>query len=167
MCRFISIAVKDAGEAKNIFAGYQVWENQNSSFSSEIPPEYYPLWVTDGLCSCDFYSDPYNPEYEAQKLKKKFSKPKYKKKGWSHERIEREIENILSKPFAKGGLSLPLFICIKKYTKSSGNCYFHVGWFNGDQTKQGLNIVERKKVSVSAGEFEENEVNENTLYEFI
>lgn len=166
MCRFISIAVEDVEEAKRIFAGYQVWENENKSFSLEIPLEYHALWVTDGHCSCGFYSEPYNPEQEAQKLRKRFSKPKYKKKGWSQERIEKEIENILRKPNAKGGLSAPLFASIENYTKHSGSCYFHVGWFSGDQIKQGLNIVERIKVTVGGGLFNENDVKEDTLYEF-
>ena len=166
MCRFISIAVEDVEEAKKIFAGYTVWGNENKSFKSEIPQQYNTLWITDGHCSCDFYSDPYDPENEAQKLRKRFSKPKYKKKGWSQERIEREIEHILNKPKEECGLSTSLFLCIQSYTKSIGSCYFHVGWYSGDQTKQGLNIVERSKVSVRTGSFNANDVNENVLYNF-
>lgn len=166
MCRFISIAVEDVEKVKKVFAGYRVWENENKSFKSEIPAQYHPLWVTDGHCSCDFYADPFNPENEAQKLRKRFSKSKYKKKGWSQERIEREIGHILNKPIQKGGLSTPLFSCIESYTKSTGSCYFHIGWYSGDQTKQGLNITERKKVSVTGEAITENEVNENILYEF-
>ncbi len=166
MCRFISIAVEDLKEAKRIFAGYQVWENENKSFKSEVPQHYHSLWVTDGLCSCDLYSEPYDPEIKAQKLRKRFSKSKYKKKGWSQERIEKEIEHILNRPIKKGGLSAPLFSCIESYTKSSGSCYFHVGWYSGDQTKQGLSIFEQKNVSLSGETFNECEVNENTLYIF-
>jgi hypothetical protein len=166
MCRFISIAVEDTEVAKSIFAGYNVWDNENKSFKSEIPPQYHPLWVTDGHCSCGFYSEPYDPEYESQKLRKKFSKPKYKKKGWSQERIEREIEHIMRKQKEKGGLSSLLFSCIEAYTKNAGSCYFHIGWYSGDQTKQGLNIADRKKVTLSSGSITESEVNENTLYEF-
>ena len=166
MCRFISIAVEDPEEAKRIFPGYTVWDNENKSFKSKVPQKYKALWVTDGHCSCDYYSDPYDPENEAQKLKKRFSKPKYKKKGWSEERIEREIKHILSKPKEEGGLSSLLFLCIQNYTKTVGSCYFHVGWYNGDQTKQGLDINERTKVSLSAGPFKSNDVNENVLYEF-
>ncbi len=166
MCRFISIAVEDSREAKTIFTGYKVWENVNKSFGSEVPSHYHSLWVTDGHCSCDFYSDPFDPENEAKKYRKRFSKPKYRKKGWSQERIEREIEHILNKPVKKGGLSTPLFSCIESYTINIGSCYFHVGWYSGDQTRQGISIIERKKVSASGGVFTENEVNENTLYEF-
>lgn len=166
MCRFISIAVEDAEEAKKIFAGYSVWDNENKSFKPEIPSQYHLFWVTDGHCSCGFYSDPYDPEYESRKLRKKYSKQKYKKKGWSQERIEREIEHIMSKPKEKGGLSPLLFSCIEAYIKSKGSCYFHIGRYSGDQTKQGPNITDRKKVSVSSGAIAENEVNENTLYEF-
>ena len=166
MCRFISIAVEDANEAKKIFAGYTVWDNENKSFKSEVPQQYNTLWVTDGHCSCDFYSDPYDPEKEANKLRRRFSKPKYKKKGWSKERVEREVEQILNKPKKEGGLSALLFSCIQTYTNNIGSCYFHVGWYNGDQTKQGLNITEHSKVSISNDSFNSNSVNENVLYKF-
>ena len=166
MCRFISIAVEDSKEAKSIFAGYQVWENENKSFKSEVPPHYHSFWVTDGHCSCDLYSEPFDPDIEAQKLRKRFSKSKYKKKGWSQERIDKEINYILNRPVKKGGLSKLLFSCIESYTKSSGSCYFHIGWYSGDQTKQGINIFEQKYVSLSDGAFNEGEVNENILYKF-
>ncbi len=166
MCRFISIAVENSKEAISIFAGYEVWENENKSFKFEVPINCHALWVTDGHCSCDLYSEAYDPEVEAQKLRKRFSKPKYKKKGWSQERIEREIKHILNRPIKKGGLSMPLFSCIQRYTKNTGNCYFHVGWYSGDQTKQGLSIFERKNISLSGGAFTESEVKENTLYKF-
>ncbi len=166
MCRFISIAVEDTKHAKRIFAGYTVWENENKSFKTEIPLKFSAPWLTDGHCSCDLFSNPYDPENEAQKLRKRFSKPKYKKKGWSQERIEREIENILKKPKEKGGLSTILFSCIQSYTKEVGSCYFHIGWYSGDQTKQGLNIIERSKVSVESGLFNANNIEENVLYQF-
>jgi len=166
MCRFISIAIEDVDEAKRFFAGYTVWENENKSFKSEVPPQYGTLWVTDGHCSCDFYSDPYNPESEAQKLRKRFSKPKYKKKGWSEERIESEVKKILSKPKQEGGLSSLLYSCIQNYTKAIGCCYFHVGWYDGDQTKQGLNIVERSNVPINSSSVNASNISENVLYKF-
>lgn len=136
MCRFVSVAVEDSEEAKKIFAGYSVWENENKSFKSEVPSHFDTFWLTDGHCSCDFYFDSYNPEEEAKKLRKKFSKAKYKKKGWSQERIERGIEHILSKPKEEGGLSKLLFSCIQSYTKKVGSCYFHVGWYRGIKTNK-------------------------------
>jgi len=166
MCRFISIAVEDTVEAKRYFAGYSVWDNDNKSFKSEVPSHYNALWVTNGHCSCDLYSNPSDPDKEAEKLRKRFSKPKYKKKGWSQERIDREINHILKKPKNEGGLSAMLFSCIHNYTNEIGSCFFHVGWYNGDQTKQGLNIVKRAKLSIERDSFNANNVNENVLYEF-
>jgi hypothetical protein len=166
MCRFISIAVENVEEAKRLFAGYTVWANENKSFKSELPPQFGTLWVTDGHCSCDFYSDPYDPENEAQKLRKRFSKLKYKKKGWSEERIEREVKQILGKPKQEGGLSSLLFSCIQHYTKNIGSCYFHVGWYDGDQTKQGLRIVDYANVSINSGSVNASDIDEDVLYKF-
>jgi hypothetical protein len=166
MCRFISIAVEDAYEAKRFLVGYEIWENENKSFKSAVPPHFGTLWVTDGNCSCGLYSDPYDPKNEADKLRKRFSKQKYKKRGWTEERIEQEIKQILRRPKDEGGLSSQLFSCIQNYTKIAGSCYFHVGWYSGDQTMQGLNILEYAKVSINSGSFNAGDIIEYVLYEF-
>lgn len=167
MCRFISMAVEDVAEAKRTFAGYVLWGNENKSFKSEVPAKFETLWVTDGHCSCGFYSKPYDPEVEKEKLSKRFSKPKYRKKGWSPERIEREVEYILKKPKAEGGLSGPLFSCLQSYTSEVGCCYFHMCWYSGDQDKQGLRIDGRLKVSINSGAVGATEIHENVLYIFM
>ena len=167
MCRFISMAFEDKIEAKKIFAGYSLWDSENNSFRLEVPSVFNAVWVTDAHCSCDFYSEPYDPIMAAEKIKKRFSKPKYRKKGWSQERIEREVEHILKKPSREvGGLSEPLYHCIKTYIQEIGSCYFHIGWYSGDQNKQGLKINERSEHSISSGSFKASEINEDVLYIF-
>jgi hypothetical protein len=166
MCRFISMAVENVAEARRIFAGYALWDNENKSFKSEVPAKFEMLWVTDGHCSCGFYSKPYDPIVEKEKLIKRFSKPKYRKKGWSPERIEREVEAILNKPKVEGGLSRPLFSCLQSYTSEAGCCYFHMGWYSGDPDRQGLRIDKRLNVTISSGAIGAVEIYENVLYEF-
>ena len=161
------MAVEDKGKAKRIFVGYNLWDNENKSFKTEVAAEFDKLWVTDAHCSCAFYSEPYDPEVEVEKLKKRFSKPKYRKKGWTQERIDREVERILRiKSKDEGGLSKPLFHCLQNYVKEIGSCYFHIGWYSGDQTKQGLKIDEYSKVSISSGSINASEIYENVLYTF-
>ena len=162
------MAFKNREEAKKIFAGYSLWESENKSFRSEVYSEFETVWVTDAHCSCHFYSEPYDSIMEAEKLRKKFSKPKYRKKGWSQERIEREIEHILKKPSKEnGGLSEPLFYCIKTYTKEIGHCYFHIGWYSGNQNMQALKIEARSERSISSDTFKASEIDEDVLYTFI
>ena len=160
------MAVEDVAEARRIFAGYVLSGNENKLFKSEVPAKFETLWVTDGHCSCGFYSKPYDPEVEKEKLIKRFSKPKYRKKGWSPERIEREAETILKKPKMEGGLSQPLFSWLQSYTSEVGCCYFHMGWYSGDPDKQGLRIDERLRVSIGSGADGAAEIYENVLYEF-
>ena len=166
MCRFISIAVEDKDAAKRIFAGYSLSENENPSFKKEIPEHYQALWVTDSLCSCAFYMEPYDPKSEAEKLIKKVSKPKYKKKGWSKEKIEREVAQLLGRPKAGGGLSKPLFECVRVYAKTCGDCYWHIGRYAGDQTKEGVRIMDRVVVELGSDSVEAEDIDENVLYRF-
>lgn len=165
MCRFITIGVENVAEAKKIFADYTVWGNTNKSFISEIPTKHKMLWVTDEQCSCAFYSIPYDPEKDAEKLKKKFSKPKYRKK-WTAERIDREVKEILSRTKQNGGLNFHLFSCVQNYSINFGNCYLHVGWYDGDQTKDDIKIEDRVSVAINLSELTANDICENILYKF-
>jgi len=168
MCRFISIAVEDEPEAKRLFGGYSLWKNENKSFISAVDIKFKTLWVTDGHCSCDLYSYPYDPIAEAEKYRKKFSKSKYRKKGWTSDKVEREVEFILSrKSREKGGLSDSLFFSLQNYVKVIGRCYFHLGWYTGDQNKQGINILESSEKCLSSGSVESSEIKEDVLYKFI
>lgn len=167
MCRFISIAVEDKEAAKRIFVGYSIEKNENIWFKREVPENFDTLWVTDTHCSCAFYSEPYDPDLEAEKIKKKFCKPKYKKRGWTEERIHREVAQILNRPKIRGGLSESLFHCLRLFTKESGHCYFHIGWYTGDQTKQRLTIEERIGLEIASEKFDANDIYENMIYTFI
>lgn len=161
------MAVEDDRDAKRVFGGYSLWKNENKSFGSELDPEFHALWVTTGQCSCSLYFYPYDPEEEAEKFRKKFSRLKYRKKGWTHDKVEKEVEHILNnRPKAKGGLSDPLFHCLKNYTSDVGSCYFHLGWYSGDQNKQGLEIVERAQMKLSSGSVDASDIYEDVLYTF-
>ena len=166
MCRFISTAVEDEGAAKRIFAGYSLWKNENESFKTEVGSAFKTMWLTDAHCSCAFYTSPYDPEAEAVKFRKKFTKPKYRKRGWTQERIEREEEHILKRSMEKGGLSESLFHCLQRYATEVGRCYFHIGWYSGDQNRQGLKIDERSEVLISSGSVNASEVYEDVFYTF-
>jgi len=164
MCRFISMAFEYKEEAKRIFGGYKVWDNENQAFNLEVPTDYASLWITDGHCSCCYYTYPYDPEKDADKLRKRYRK---KKKGWSAERIEQEVaKTISSRNKENGGLSDPLFACIKDYVREAGPCYFHIGWFSGDQTKQGIKFRGRQAQTLATGEFGAENVLEDVLYRF-
>ena len=110
--------------------------------------------------------EPYDPKSEAEKLIKKVSKPKYKKKGWSKEKIEREVAQLLGRPKAGGGLSKPLFECVRVYAKTCGDCYWHIGWDAGDQTKEGVRIIDRVGFEVGSDSVEAEDIDENILYRF-
>jgi hypothetical protein len=161
------MAVENQKEAKRIFGGCSLWKNENKSFKSEVGTKFNSFWVTGGQCSCALYSYPYDPEAESEKFRKKFSRLKYRKKGWSQDRVEREVEQILNrKSKEKGGLSEFLFHCLQNYTKEVGRNYFHFGWYSGDQNKQGLKIVERTEVILSSGLVNASEIYEDVLYTF-
>ena len=158
------MAVEDKSKAKLIFAGYDIWGCENKSFISKVNSNFDTLWVTEGQCLCSLFSEPYDPLLAAEKLRKKFSKPKYRKKGWSEARIEREIERIQKTSKKEGGLSSLLFNNIQTYTKEVGICQMHVGWYSGDQNKEGIIINECVDFIVSANVGRAREINENVLY---
>lgn len=160
------MAVEDKSKAKILFSGYTIWDCENKYFISKIKPHFETVWVTDGHCSCSLFSEPYDPSLEATKLRKKFSKPKYRKKGWSEARVEREIDRILKTSKKEGGLSSPLFDCIQTYTKEVGICQMHIGWYSGDQNKEGITINESSEFLVNTGARKSNEIHENVLYTF-
>ena len=160
------MAFEDKSEAKNIFSGYTILDCKNIVFISEVNPHFDTVWVTDGHCSCSLYSEPYDPVLAAEKLRKKFTKPKYRKKGWSEDRVEREVERILKTSKIEGGLSSLLFQCIQTYTKTIGMCQMHVGWYSGDQNEEGISIYERLDFPINTNIEKANEIYENVLYTF-
>lgn len=159
------MAIKDNAEAKKIFSGYVIYACENKSFRSVMLPEFNSVWVTDGHCSCNFYSEPYDPILAIEKLRKIFSKPKYRKKGWTNDRIEKEIKKILKTTHKNdGGLSEPLFNCLQTYTREVGLCQIHIGWYSGDQNNEGLRIEEILELLISNNFNKAIEIKENVLY---
>jgi hypothetical protein len=114
MCLFIAFAIENTKKAALFFSKFECSKNLNTSFNERLPPKYSSFWLTLGECSCHFYSNVYNKEEEYQQLKKKFSASKYKKKGWSEKRIEKEIILIQNKSKKKRWIRLITFFIHKK-----------------------------------------------------
>ena len=66
----------------------------------KLTADHGPRTVPDGHCACNLFSAPEDdkPNNLAEKLRAKYAKPKYKKLGWSEQKIVRVVAEQLAEP---------------------------------------------------------------------
>ncbi len=166
MCRFIALAVKEKQFVYESFAGYCVSKNTNATLVNAVPEGYTWLWITDGHCSCGLYTPIPDIDKEITKIRKKYSKPKYKKKGWNDKRINEKIEGIKMK-CRSGGLSEPLYKDLRNYVITHRKCFFFIGWISGNPNEEPFSIAGVESFEISGESVSQSEFKENLLYKMI
>lgn len=167
MCYFFLAATQDLSKCKKHFSGYYILPAKNNSLNSFLPAGFQSFWITSGMCACDLYSQPYDPDTEIEKIRKKYSKPKYKKRGWTTEEINQKIEAIIKKKAKiNGGLSEALFQDISSFAQKNGVFFLYIKWFQGDIETENISIKQIKKINFQSGDCTNEDIRENTLFEF-
>lgn len=141
MCRFLALAVKNGDSARSALAEFYVYPNSNKSLLKTVPGNYTWLWVTDGHCSCGLFDYPFDLEAEIEKIRTKYTKPKYKKQGWTERRIEEKIKSLRKKEKSRpGGLDGKLYAVLKEYVGSAGECFLYLGWASGAPDDEAFSV---------------------------
>lgn len=140
MCYFLTIGLPGSitPKIKEAFpSGMAVWQCENKSIMAHLPPECHGYVVTTGMCSCDIYHwVSKDPEEEIQKLREK-----YRKKGWSKNKIDRAVEEATAARTTKSsGLRADTREAISRVAASCGVVHVFVHFYSGDQTTEEVPV---------------------------
>ncbi len=140
MCYFLTIGIHRSitPEIKKAFpSDMAVWQCENKNIMAHLPPECHGYAVTTGMCSCDIYHWASNdPEEDIKKLKEK-----YRKKGWSKNKIDRAVEEATAARKTKSsGLRADAREAISSVAASFGVVHVFVHFYSGDQTTEEVTI---------------------------
>jgi hypothetical protein len=129
-----------------------VWQCENKNIMAHLPPESHGYVVTTGMCSCDIYHWSNNdPEEEIKRLKEK-----YRRKGWSKNKIDRAVEEATAARSTKSsGLRADIREAISSVAASFGVVHVFVHFYSGDQTTEKVTI--NPGPTVKAEEFRSGE----------
>jgi hypothetical protein len=166
MCFFLTIGIPKADKPGLVaaFSRKTISECQNESLLRIFGAGIQPYWVTDGHCSCSFYSAPTDYEAEIEKVLRKAGKPKSKKKGWSPARIEQKIEALREKAARdRSGLAETILMGIRNTVAGFGACHVLLHPFRGLIDSEGVDPPAEKTWSLSyfmaaAGGFQVDEL---------
>ena len=101
MCYYLTISFgrEHAATVKSDFSkGFRLRENKNPFFEKNFGSNFVSYDVTDGHCSCSIFGDLAAEEIVDQTAK---IIEKYRKKGWSENKIRRAVKNHDLKPERK------------------------------------------------------------------
>jgi len=140
MCYFLTIGIPGslATVIKEAFpSDMAVWQCENKNIMVHLPSECHGYVVTTGMCSCDIYQwANKDPEEDIKKLKEK-----YRKKGWSKNKINRAVEEATAARSTKSsGLRADAREAISRVAVSFGVVHVFVHFYSGDQTTEEVTI---------------------------
>jgi hypothetical protein len=151
MCYFLTIGVPEQYSEQasdKLKRGYVVSKSRNSSLNEYVPDDHSLFYVTTGMCSCDLFQVPKDGVKEIEKIRKKYQKPKYKKRGWSKVKIERAVKDqIKAMKHGSNGLSPALrheLVDIVGLTKSLS---IIVHWYSGSVDDESISLKSESEIS--------------------
>ena len=173
MCYFISIAVDEKHEAtlkQKLRSSFSLSRSQNTSIRDHLNPHDASFVIAEGMCACDLFSQ---PELTAsadreEKLRRKYSKPKYKKLGWTKVKIEQAIADSLSKPNKKFiGLREDLRWHLCDLVSEVERLSIVVHFYSGDTETEEVPITMKKTITRANLRDNDDSVVEDTLIEVL
>ena len=141
MCTFIAIASRDLDSVKSMLTGYTIYPAENASLRRLLPENYAWSWLTDGHCACSLHIEPYDVDAEIAKIRSKYSKPKFRKRGWNERRIEDKIAGLKkTRVTDTGGLASGLLDSFFEVVRAKADLHFVINFFSGDQNKETVSV---------------------------
>ena len=173
MCYFISIAVDEKHESavkRNLRSSFTLSRSENPSIRDHLKPQDISFIIAEGMCACDLFSRPQVGQSESreEKLRRKYSKPKYKKLGWTAAKIERAIADSLATPTNDfTGLRADLRLQLCDLVSEVGRLSLVVHFYSGNPETDEVPI--RLKKTIICADLRDNDesVLEDTLVEVI
>ena len=146
MCYFITISIPDSGiefAKEKIPRNIHLSPSSNPATQNLIPNNYQHLYVTSGGCSCDLFNEDHN-ESTKDKIEEKLRR-KYKKKGWSENKIQRAVSqaNTDSTNNRSVGLSDDLKFYISDLLTKIKDVRLLIHWYSG--------VADQEKIEIKHG----------------
>lgn len=169
MCYFITVAVDKNHEAllkATLGSSFRLSRSKNASIISNLQPNDAAFELTDGMCSCGLYASTDGGEDSAEKIRRKYSKPKYKKRGWTEVKIERAIADSLLKPKKEfSGLRPDLRSQLAGLASQTGRLALVVHYYSGAIDTEEVPTSQKNVVSCEELQTEDDTVAEDVLVE--
>ncbi len=165
MCYFIACAVPDShGPAVKRLVGFSASKCGNRSVHRVFDVAVAAYWIMDGMCACGLFQTPRDRvaqdiEARAEKIRRKYRLPRYRKRGWTEEKIEEAVTELRERHRrgARGeddeihiGLSRVLAKDFGDLAREAGWAAFLVHWFRGDVNDEDLSAFPVEPVSPDA-----------------
>lgn len=164
MCYFITISAEEDLKqiTKEILpSGLILRENNNTFFVKRLGEKFKSFNVVDGLCSCSLYPlllpESKNDEIE-QVIKK------YKRKGWSKNKIQRALEEMKKKLPRE---PVPLREFIAETVKNVDDLWLYAHQYSGLIESEKLESGESRELKVSDFLDKNTEILENELVKIV
>lgn len=150
----------------------------NPSLDASLPAGWSAFLLNDGMCGCDMYSHPDRkevavpPAERARAFREKHAKPKYRKRGWTEERIERAIAQMQEPdraPAARGftGLRGDVRKALAEVARAAGPARLLVHRFSGIIEKERLSLAGEHRVDAAELVAGTTPVQADVLYEIV
>ena len=150
MCYFITIAVPDVFSEhvrEHLRHDYDVSKACNPSLSGYLPDDHSMFYVTSGMCSCGLFQTPEDPQRSIDKIRQKYQKHKYKKRGWSEAKIERAVQDkIRTMKHGPGGLRPTLRHKLRDFVQSTDSLYIVVHWYSAEIDEESIPIKSESEI---------------------
>ena len=171
MCYFITVAVDEKYVAlmkAKLRSSFHLSSTGNHTIVDSLRADEVAFVLTDGMCSCDLYCRPHAIEDNEEKLRRKYAKPKYKKLGWSEDKINRAIADSLRKPPGElTGLRADLRWQLCNLAAEAGRVSLVVHFYSGGTETEEVPLKGKKVVRCEELQDDNYSVEEDMLVEII
>lgn len=178
MCYFVVVAVPSSAipSARAFLRSMQPADN--ASIEATLPDDWQAFYLKEGMCACTLYSDPDRPETtksldeRAAAFREKHAKPKYRKRGWTPERIEQAIEELkeresASRPSGFVGLRGDVRVELADLALATGAVRALVHWFSGGLERESVHVTDERRITVDAFVAGTTPMERDVLYEIV
>lgn len=150
MCYFITMAVPK-GQAEDIRkkyaeSGLSLDPTSNPSAQQPAGPDFVPLLVTGGGCSCAWYV---RPDCDTHDEEQRRRREKYRKLGWSDAKIERALATPPKTPPPDSGLHPTIRDLLKEVAAECGEVRVWVHDFTGRAESEPYTIRRTQSCALS------------------
>lgn len=171
MCYFITVAVDEKYVAlmkAKLRSSFNLSSTGNHAIVGSLRTGDAAFVLTDGACACGLYGPPRVPEDKEEKLRRKYARPKYKKRGWSEDKINRAIADGLRKPPGElSGLRADLRWQLCDLAAEAGRVSLVVHFYSGGTETEEIPLKGKKVVRCEELQDDNYSVEEDVLVEII
>lgn len=167
MCTFIAIATRDPHRAMPHFCSYTIFAASSDSLRRALTDDYSWFWLTDGHCACSLHIEPFDVDVEIAKIKSKYSKPKFRKRGWNDRRIADKIAGLRkTRATNRGGMASGLFDSLLQASIADPSMRFVINFYSGNQDTEVVEIFTEEKIGSTSDLEGAAQIRRNVLYSF-